>query len=33
VRVTQLQGVGNEFSLLLLVQQCHFTLDLLETHN
>jgi hypothetical protein len=33
LRVTQLQSVGNQIRLLLLVQQCHFAFNLLETHK
>ena len=31
MRVTQLQGLGNEFGLLARIQQRHFTFELLKT--
>ncbi len=33
VRVTQLEGISNEFGLLLFVQQRHRPFDLLKTHK
>ena len=33
LRVTQLEGIGNEFRLLLFVQQSHRAFDLLKTHD
>jgi hypothetical protein len=33
VRVAQLENVGNEFGLLLVIQQCHGAFDLVQTHK